>query len=183
MAETLVRRDPITGAEVPRCDLPEDVILRALRGKLHTIHLRDEPGEGLVIEAMLPNFDASDITIDVHQGELSIRAEHDADGEGTQYLVRGGSSFYRRVTLPSGAQQDLICADFQDGTLRVTIPVSDPTSDRASDLRSARPLVPLTGRAGVDVLLRVHPEPPPPGGHNSVDPHPSPAALEASHEH
>lgn len=128
MAETLVRRDPITGAEVPRCDLPEDVILRALRGKLHSIHIHDEPGEGLVIEAMLPNFDASDITIDVRQGEILIRAEHHADDEDTHYLVRGSSSFYRRVPLPSGAQQDSICADFQDGNLRVTIPLSEPDS-------------------------------------------------------
>lgn len=128
MSETLVRRDPLTGVEVPRCDLPEDVILRALRGKLHTIHVHAESGEGLVVEAMLPNFESSDITIEVHARELLIHAEHRGDDVDTQYLVRGSSSFHRRVTLPPGAQPDLIRTDFHDGSLRVTIPVSDPSS-------------------------------------------------------
>lgn len=138
MAETLVRRDPITGTDVPRCDVPEDVVLRALRGKMHSVHVHIEPGEELLVEAMLPNFDASDITIDVHQGKLLIQAERYEDDQNVRYVVRGSNTFYRSVTLPHDANERLVTAHFHDGTLRVTVPLGGRTTHPLSLLPLSR---------------------------------------------
>lgn len=127
MEETLLRIDPFTGVEVPRCDIPETDILRILRGKLHTVNISTDPGKQIAIEALLPNYDADEITVGVHQGCLLIQAERNVENE--KYMVRGSSSLYRRLPLPPEAKEHLIAIYFHEGILRVIVPLVEFATD------------------------------------------------------
>lgn len=80
----------------------------------------------LVVEVHLPNFKENEVSVDVHQGILEIRAEHhekEEDKKKRKYVVReSASSFYRRVALPDKADEENIAARFEDGLLKVTVP-------------------------------------------------------------
>jgi len=83
----------------------------------------------LVVEAHLPNFSEKEVNVDIHQGVLEIRAEHQEkqeDKDKRKYLVRESSSqFYRRVALPERADADNIKANFKNGLLQVTVPFKE----------------------------------------------------------
>lgn len=90
----------------------------------------DDKEENLVVEAHMPGYNEDDIDIDVENGRLNIRAEHsekESDKKkGRKYVVKeSSSSFYRQVGLPKNADADKISADFDDGILKVTIPMKD----------------------------------------------------------
>ncbi|WP_146341333.1 Hsp20/alpha crystallin family protein [Nesterenkonia sp. NBAIMH1] len=126
MAETLVRCDPFTGAEMPRVDVPEADILRILRGKLHTFSVRSEDRGAIVVEALLPHFGPEDITLTISTGHLLIQAERYEKAD-EKYAVRGSSGFYRSVTLPPESRVESAAAEFSDGLLRVTVPLVEET--------------------------------------------------------
>jgi HSP20 family protein len=83
----------------------------------------------LVVEAQLPNFEEKEVDIQVHEGVLEIRAEHQEKQEDTRknrrYVVReSSSSFYRSIALPANAQEDNIDAHFDKGMLKVVVPLT-----------------------------------------------------------
>lgn len=83
---------------------------------------------GLTIEAHLPNFTDSDISIEQHQGDLEIKAEHleKEENKDKKYLLKeSASSYYRRFTLPRNANADKIEAKFEDGVLKVHVPFKE----------------------------------------------------------
>jgi HSP20 family protein len=81
----------------------------------------------LVVEAHLPNFSEKEVSIDVHQGVLEIRAEHqEKEQDNRKYLLRESTSqFFRRVALPERADADNIKANFKNGLLTVTVPFKE----------------------------------------------------------
>jgi HSP20 family molecular chaperone IbpA len=124
MTETLVRFDSLMGMEVPRCDIPEEDVLRIIRTRMHAVEVHTEPGKQMVVEVRLPYSDWTDITIEVDDCCLRIRVDRPEDREGQKYLVRGSSSFHRSLILPPEAKSHLLKADFREGTLRVTVPLA-----------------------------------------------------------
>lgn len=81
----------------------------------------------LVVEAHLPNFEQSDVDIQVDNGALIISAERHEKEEDKKkkYVVReSSSSFYRRIQLPDRASADKIEAHLDDGVLKVTVPLT-----------------------------------------------------------
>ena len=81
----------------------------------------------LVVEAHLPNFEQSDIDIQIDNGALVISAErHEKEEDKSKkYVVReSSSSFYRRIALPERADTDKIGAHLDDGVLKVTVPLT-----------------------------------------------------------
>lgn len=134
MALDLVRFDPFSGLDAIRRDLFGDDVFRGQRGKVPTTDVYiDDDSKHLVIEAHLPNFDGKDIDVDVDNGVLVINAQrHEEDKDKKKkYVIReSSSSFYRSFVLPEQADQRNIAADFADGVLTVTVPltqVSAPT--------------------------------------------------------
>lgn len=84
--------------------------------------------KGVTIEAHLPNFKDSEISVEQHQGDLEIKAEHQEkeESEGKKYLLRESvSSYYRRFTLPRNANAEKIEARFEDGVLKVHVPYKE----------------------------------------------------------
>ncbi len=90
----------------------------------------DNEEKNIVVEAHLPGYREDEIDIDIENGALNIRAErnekHDQEKEGRKYIVReSSSSFYRRVGLPKNVETKNISAQFDDGILKVNVPVKD----------------------------------------------------------
>lgn len=85
---------------------------------------------GLTIEAQLPRFKEDEITVQQHEGQLEIKAEHQEKEEDKKqdrrYLVRESvSRYYRRFALPRNADADNIAAKFENGILKVTVPYKE----------------------------------------------------------
>ncbi len=85
----------------------------------------------LTIETHLPNFKEEEINVQLHQGELEIKAEHEEKEEkeaskDRKYLVRESvSRYYRRFALPKNINADAVDAKFEDGILKVTVPFKE----------------------------------------------------------
>ncbi|MDB5178600.1 MAG: heat shock protein Hsp20 [Patescibacteria group bacterium] len=88
-----------------------------------------EQGGRLIVEVSLPNFDQKDIEVNLSDRGLEIKAERGTDNEvqKRKYLVRESSygSFYRFITLPADADRDKAVSSFDQGILRVEIPLNE----------------------------------------------------------
>lgn len=81
----------------------------------------------LIVEAHLPNFEQSDINIQVEDNALIVSAERHEKQEdkAKKYVVReSSSSFYRRIALPKRADADNIQAHLDEGVLKITVPLT-----------------------------------------------------------
>lgn len=81
----------------------------------------------LIVEAHLPNFDKKDVNIELDGDVLTVSAERHEKEEDKKkkYVIReSSSSFYRRVALPERADTDHIEAAYDDGVLRVNVPLT-----------------------------------------------------------
>jgi HSP20 family protein len=100
--------------------------LAPLRGsRMPALDVYTEDDDKLVVEAHLPDFDRSDINIDLDDDALVIQAERREKEEDRKrrYVVREtASSVYRRISLPEQADPERISADFDKGVLTVTVP-------------------------------------------------------------
>jgi HSP20 family protein len=89
-----------------------------------------ETEKGLEITAELPGVDPKDISLDVTDGVMTLRAERKSETERKDekkryHLVeRREGSFLRRFSLPFEPDQDKMEAQFDKGVLRVTVPRS-----------------------------------------------------------
>ncbi|WP_324741648.1 Hsp20/alpha crystallin family protein [Tsuneonella sp. CC-YZS046] len=87
-----------------------------------------ETDEGLELTAELPGFDEKDVSLDIHDGVLTIKAEHKSEreekDEKKQYhlVERSQGSFLRRLALPFEADADKASAHLDKGLLKVTVP-------------------------------------------------------------
>jgi HSP20 family protein len=87
-----------------------------------------EENGSLIAEVTMPNFTKDEITVDTDHGVLEIAAEHHErkeDKKQRHYFVRESSNQYmRRVSLPEEASADQAEASFENGKLKVIIPLA-----------------------------------------------------------
>jgi len=90
-----------------------------------------EDDKGLTIEVDLPGVDPDDVSVELSEGVLTIKAERkmvkDIDEEeknGVKYHIaeRAYGTFLRRFSLPWEADEDKIEASFDKGVLKVFVP-------------------------------------------------------------
>ena len=81
----------------------------------------------LVVSAELPGLSENDVKVEVNNDVLSIEGERKVEEEKTEGGVhlteRRYGRFYRAIALPDGADVQKAKADFQNGVLRITVPV------------------------------------------------------------
>ena len=81
----------------------------------------------LVVSAELPGLNEGDIDVQVVNDTLVIqgerRDEREEDQDGVRRTEIRYGQFYRAIPLPDGAQTEQARAEFQNGVLRITIPV------------------------------------------------------------
>ncbi|WP_298229524.1 Hsp20/alpha crystallin family protein [Gryllotalpicola sp.] len=90
-------------------------------------------GDTYVLTADLPGVDPGSIDIDVDGQLLSIRAQRTlATGEGVKWMVRErtGGTYLRQLSLGEGIDSDRISADYANGVLSITIPMSEKAKPR-----------------------------------------------------
>jgi HSP20 family protein len=88
----------------------------------------------------LPGVDANSIDVDVDGNQLTIRAERTAPSvEGATWLSRERSSgaIVRKLSLGDGIDRENIAADYANGVLTVTIPVSEKAKPRKVSVAGA----------------------------------------------
>lgn len=87
-----------------------------------------ETERGLELTAELPGIDQKDIHVDVADGILTLKAEHQEEKEEKDekmqfHLVeRSSGTYLRRFALPFAADEPGIEASFDKGVLHVTVP-------------------------------------------------------------
>lgn len=89
-----------------------------------------ETEQGLELSAELPGVDQKDISLDLAEGVLTLKAEHKTEreekDEKKQYhlVERSQGTFLRRFALPFDVEEDRIEASFDKGVLKVKLPRS-----------------------------------------------------------
>jgi HSP20 family protein len=85
-----------------------------------------ETEDAYLLKADLPGLGHDDVTIEFHDGTLTIAGERKSDYErkekGYYRVERSFGKFSRSLTLPDGVDADKIQASFHAGVLEVSIP-------------------------------------------------------------
>ncbi len=83
----------------------------------------------IVVRASLPGFDKSDIDVQLHNGVLTIKAEHTEENEtrDEKYYCRERryGAVSRRVALPGMTGDASVQAELKDGVLTLMIPQAE----------------------------------------------------------
>lgn len=96
-----------------------------------------ETAEGLELTAELPGVAEKDIDLEIEDGVLTLRAEHQAerktdDKDRRWHLVeRSHGTYLRRFQLPFRADEEKVKARFENGVLKVHVPRSAEASPKA----------------------------------------------------
>ena len=84
-----------------------------------------DKGDSYLLEAELPGFSRDDITAEIKDGKLTLKAEKKSDSEDkTDGYIRRERSFgtFERTFSLKGIDEDGISAEYKDGILSVTLP-------------------------------------------------------------
>ena len=85
-----------------------------------------ETEKDIVVRASLPGFKKEDVSIEVHDGVLTINARRDEEKEeqAERYhrRERRMTSMSRSVALPAAVQDEKAKAELKDGVLSLTLP-------------------------------------------------------------
>jgi HSP20 family protein len=91
------------------------------------IEVIERPND-ILVRADLPGMQADDIEVSVDDGVLTISGEREQerreDEEGFVRTERVYGQFFRSIPLPEGADPERVEAQFRNGVLEVTVPVS-----------------------------------------------------------
>jgi HSP20 family protein len=96
-------------------------------------------GDHYVLTADMPGVDPGSVDIDVDGQLLTIRAERSlTSGEGVKWITREREavSFLRQLNLGQGIDTENIKANYSNGVLSVTIPVSEKAKPRKIEVAS-----------------------------------------------
>jgi HSP20 family protein len=103
--------------------------------------LEDE--RNVIVKASLPGFRPEDVDVQVHNGILSIKAEHSEESEdsGERFLRRERrfGSVSRSVALPSMVDEDACEASLENGVLTLRIPKSQEAMPRKVKIGAGQP--------------------------------------------
>jgi HSP20 family protein len=100
-----------------------------------------ESDKGLEISAELPGIDQKDIQLDLADGILTIKAEHQAEKEEKDekkhyhLIERSRGSYLRRFAIPFEPEADKIQASFDKGVLHITVPRSKAAEKKVKKIK------------------------------------------------
>jgi HSP20 family protein len=88
----------------------------------------------LVVSAELPGLSENDVKVEINNDFLIIQGERkmeqQEDQNGVQRTERRYGEFYRAIALPDGADTEHARAEFDNGMLRVTVPVPEAKTNQ-----------------------------------------------------
>ena len=147
---SIVGRDPFTGMRQVMDRLFDDSFFRSgpagWPGAASSIEEGTLPvdlsqaGGQIKVRASLPGFKAEDIDVQVHEGVLSIKAEHDEEHEsGDERFYRRervSGSFSRRIALPGVVRDAEVDAQLEDGVLTLTLPLPEQPQPKQIEIQT-----------------------------------------------
>ncbi|AEF42447.1 Hsp20/alpha crystallin family protein [Hoyosella subflava] len=95
-------------------------------------------GDKFIVEFDLPGVTADSLNLDVERNVLTVHAERQERGEGQEMIVseRPRGVFSRQLFLGENLATDSIEANYENGVLRVTIPVAEKAKPRKIEISS-----------------------------------------------
>jgi HSP20 family protein len=100
----------------------------------------DKDGKRFQCQVMLPGVDPKDVNIQVLGNTLTIGGERSSTRETKEsdYLHREISygSFQRLIELPEGVDKDKLTAEYRNGVLEITAPISAAALPRKIEVKS-----------------------------------------------
>ena len=101
-----------------------------------------EDDKSLIVDVQLPGFTKDDIDVRVHNNVLEIsgqKTDKSEEGKKKNYIMREShSSFYRSISLPKRADGDQVKAHFEDGILKVTVPLAQLPEPKKVSISSGK---------------------------------------------
>ena len=110
-------------------------------------------GDHYVLTADMPGVDPGSVDIDVDGQLLTIRAERSlTSGDGVKWITREREavSFLRQLNLGQGIDTEKIKANYNNGVLSVTIPVSEKAKPRKIEVESDQSTPTITAHENRD---------------------------------
>jgi HSP20 family protein len=106
----------------------------------------EETADAWHVEVRLPGVAPDEVTIDVHDRELQIRARHEesdqsGDQASTMRRSRRSADFSYRLTIPSDVDSDGIDATMDHGLLTIRLPRSGGAKSRRIEIGRRQPEV------------------------------------------
>jgi HSP20 family protein len=95
-------------------------------------------GDQFVVRFDLPGIDADSLEVSAENQTLTVSAERTRhDPEGASYLIseRPAGTYSRQLVLGDGLAVDDIRAEYHDGVLTLTIPVSEQAKPRKIEIQ------------------------------------------------
>jgi len=93
-----------------------------------------ETDDAIIVRASVPGVKPEDISVEIRQGVLTIRAESREEREETRgkwhVRERRVGSAYRAITLPVPVREDEAQATYQHGVLEIRIPKAESVERR-----------------------------------------------------
>jgi HSP20 family molecular chaperone IbpA len=93
-----------------------------------------EDSEAITVVADMPGVDAGHLTIDLHEGVLTITGHAAVPGSDNEVAVLheypAGATFQRSFTLSEAIDQDRIQATLKNGVLRLRLPKAERAKPR-----------------------------------------------------
>ena len=99
-------------------------------------------GDNYLVELDLPGVDPSSVDVSIDRNTLTIRAERaPSSHEGDEVLVaeRPQGAFTRQLALGDGLDAENVSADYDNGVLRLAIPVAPAAKPRRVEIKAAGP--------------------------------------------
>jgi HSP20 family protein len=141
----IVRRDPFMGMRQMMDRLFDDSFFRQNGGLgldegTLPVDISEANGE-LKVRASLPGFKAEDVDVQVHEGVLSIKAEHSEEHEtkDERYYRRERTfgSVSRRIALPGIVHDADVKAELKDGVLNLTLPLPEKAKPKQIEIKGS----------------------------------------------
>jgi HSP20 family protein len=100
----------------------------------------DSKNKKFHVRFALPGVDANEVQLEVEGNMLTVSGEHETDEEKTEadYVLREFSyeRFRRSVPLPEGVDTEKISAEYNNGMLEVTVPLSESALPKQVPIKS-----------------------------------------------
>jgi HSP20 family protein len=112
----------------------------ASRGFAPSVDVAENDDE-YAITAELPGAKKEDVTVELHEGVLTIRgekkSEHEEKKDQARYVERLYGTFSRSFSLPPNASEDKLRASFEDGVLTIRVQKKEEAKPRVINIKSA----------------------------------------------
>ena len=99
-----------------------------------------ERDDAYAITVELPGTNKDDVTVEVHEGVLTIRgekrSEREEKNEQRHYVERTYGSFSRSFRLPANADEGRVNAAFKDGVLTIEIAKTEEAKPKVVSVQS-----------------------------------------------